>query len=150
MVASFWQEAYGGWSSGLIWVLVIHSAQREIRERHHYSVDCVVAIYMGFLLWKMTGFIWSSKDDASIRSSRRLVKLDKIQGQLFQAAKDSDMDKVRDLLNEVEVESSSSDFVKGKAKIKDSPQWAMKVFGCITMIFTLTVVFLAFTWTSDG
>ncbi|OVA02463.1 Sphingomyelin synthase-like domain [Macleaya cordata] len=151
LTAMAWTEAYGGWSSKLIWVLVVHSAQREIRERHHYSVDCVAAIYVGILLWKMTGFIWSSKDiDVASISSRRLVKLEKIQGQLIQAAKDSDMDKVRELLNEVEVESSSSDFGKGKRNRRGFSQWAMPVFAGITTIFSLTVVLLAFTWTSDG
>ncbi|CAN7082686.1 unnamed protein product [Brassica oleracea var. botrytis] len=65
LTAMAWTEAYGGFSSALIWLLVAHSTQRtegnEIRERHHYSVDCVVAIYVGILLWKMTGFIWSNK-----------------------------------------------------------------------------------------
>ncbi|XP_028081834.1 uncharacterized protein LOC114283206 [Camellia sinensis] len=42
--AMAWTEVYGGFSSVLIWLLVMHSAQREVRARHHYSVDCVVAI----------------------------------------------------------------------------------------------------------
>ncbi|KAJ6735969.1 hypothetical protein OIU85_018199 [Salix viminalis] len=100
LTAMAWTEAYGGYSSAFIWLLVMHSAQREIRERHHYSVDCVVAIYVGILLWKMTGFIWPVKN--SMRS-RRLAKLDRIQGRLIQAAKDSDMDEVRELLKEVEL-----------------------------------------------
>ena len=75
-----------------------HSAQREIRERHHYSVDCVVAIYVGILLWKMTGFIWSNK-----RKSKQTVRLEKIQNRLIHAAKDSDMETVRRLVEEMEV-----------------------------------------------
>ncbi|KAI3887256.1 hypothetical protein MKX03_023466 [Papaver bracteatum] len=150
LTAMAWTEAYGGWTSGFIWALVIHSAQREVRERHHYSVDCVVAIYVGYLLWKTTGFIWSSKDNASIRNLKRLVKLDKIQGQLFRAAKDSDMDKVRNLLSEIEVESSSSSSGKSGGKNEEPTQLTMWVFACFTTIFSLTVVFLAFIWTSDG
>ncbi|KAE9462709.1 hypothetical protein C3L33_05393, partial [Rhododendron williamsianum] len=97
------QEAYGGFSSALIWILVLRSAQREVRERHHYSVGCVVAIYVGILLWKMTGFIWPTKN---VLRDRRLGKLEKIQSRLIQAAKDSDMDEVRVLLKEVELGST--------------------------------------------
>ncbi|KAF8693374.1 hypothetical protein HU200_038764 [Digitaria exilis] len=59
LTAMAWTEAYGGWSSVVIWLLVVHSTQREIRERHHYSVDCIVAIYVGMFLWRMTRFLWS-------------------------------------------------------------------------------------------
>ncbi|KAK6938273.1 Sphingomyelin synthase-like domain [Dillenia turbinata] len=37
LTAMAWTAAYGGLSSALIWMLVFHSAQREIRERHHYK-----------------------------------------------------------------------------------------------------------------
>ena len=117
----------------------MHSAQREIRERHHYSVDCVVAIYVGILLWKMTGFIWPVKD--SMRS-RRLAKLDRIQGRLIQAAKDSDMDEVRELLKEVELGTQESQN-KGQSK-------HLWLFSCATIFSALTIVLLAFTLTSDG
>lgn len=117
----------------------MHSCQREIRERHHYSVDCVVAIYVGIMLWKMTGFIWPAKDTSR---GRRLGKLDKIQSRLVQAAKDSDMDEVRELLKEVELDSQESQ-TKG-------PGRAMLLFGCATIFTTLTMVLLAFTLTSDG
>ncbi|XP_010260974.1 PREDICTED: uncharacterized protein LOC104599921 [Nelumbo nucifera] len=138
LTAMAWTEAYGGWASALIWLLVMHSAQREIRERHHYSVDCVVAIYVGILLWKMTGFIWSAKD----RSTRnRLAQLEKIQSRLIQAAKDSDMDEVRELLKEVDLAGQESQ------AFTDQAMW---VFACVTIAFALTVVILAFTWTSDG
>jgi hypothetical protein len=117
----------------------MHSAQREIRERHHYTVDCIVAIYVGILLWKMTGFIWPKKDASR---GKRLTKLEKIQGRLIQAAKDSDMDKVRELLNEVEIGSQESQ--------NKGPSRAMWVFACATILSALTIVLLAFTWTSDG
>lgn len=132
------QEAYGGWTSALIWCLVLHSAQREIRERHHYSVDCVVAIYVGILLWRITGFMWSTKNAAR---AERLAKLDNIQNRLIKAAKDSDMDKVRELLKEVEL--------VGQGRKKNS-LWAIWGFAFITIFFTLTIGLLAFTWTSDG
>jgi len=139
LTAMAWTEAYGGFSSALIWLFVIHSAQREIRERHHYTVDCVVAIYVGILLWKMTGYIWPVKDASR---GRRLTKLEKIQGRLIQAAKDSDMDKVRELLEEVEIGSQESQ--------NKGPNRAMWVFACATFFSALTIVLLAFTWTSDG
>lgn len=133
------QEAYGGFSSALIWLFVMHSAQREIRERHHYTVDCIVAIYVGILLWKMTGFIWPGKD---AMRGRRLAKLEKIQGRLIQAAKDSDMDEVRELLKEVELGNQES---QNKRQTR-----AMWLFSCATVCSALTIVLLAFKWTSDG
>lgn len=133
------QEAYGGFSSALIWLLVMHSAQREVRERHHYTVDCIVAIYVGILLWKMTGFIWPVKDASR---GKRLDKLEKIQSRLVQAAKDSDMEKVTELLKEVELGS-----LETQNKVPNKGLW---LFACATIFFALTVVLLAFTWTSDG
>lgn len=105
LTAMAWTEAYGGITSALIWLLVLHSAQREVRERHHYTVDCVVAIYVGILLWKMTGFIWSAKDRYK---QRRLIKLEKIHNRLVQAAKDSDMDEVRKLLTGIELSNEET------------------------------------------
>ncbi|GLT32124.1 hypothetical protein SLA2020_068120 [Shorea laevis] len=139
LTAMAWTEAYGGFSSVFIWLLVMHSAQREIRERHHYTVDCVVVIYVGILLWKMTGFIWSAKDK---NRDRRLSKLDKIHSRLVQAAKDSDMDEVRELL--IDVELSSQEYQK------KGPSRAMWLFAGVTIFSSLVIVLLAFTWTSDG
>ncbi|XP_061345170.1 protein PHLOEM UNLOADING MODULATOR [Gastrolobium bilobum] len=139
LTAMAWTEAYGGFSSALVWLLVIHSAQREIRERHHYSVDCIVAIYVGILLWKMTGFIWSQ---VTSRDNRRLTKLEKIQSRLNQAAKDSDIDEVRELLKEIELSSEES---KNPTTIKYA-----RLFRCATIVFALTIVVLAFILTSDG
>ncbi|XP_052189770.1 protein PHLOEM UNLOADING MODULATOR [Diospyros lotus] len=142
LTAMAWTEAYGGFSSTLIWLLVMHSAQREIRERHHYTVDCVVAIYVGILLWKMTGFIWSGKAKNASRA-RRLEKLEKIQSKLIQAAKDSDMEEVRELLKEVELAGSQEKQQKSNGR-------GMWLFSAATILSTLTIVLLAFTWTSDG
>ncbi|KAK3043878.1 hypothetical protein RJ639_000577 [Escallonia herrerae] len=136
LTAMAWTEAYGGFSSAFIWMLVIHSAQREIRERHHYSVDCIVAIYVGILLWKMTGFLWPTKTASRVR---KLNKLEKIQSRLVQAAKDSDVEEVRELLKEVELGSNAPESQKG-----------MQLFAGATIFSALTIVLLAFTWTSDG
>lgn len=137
-VLSVWQEAYGGWISVAIWLLVLHSAQREVRERHHYSVDCVAAIYVGILLWRMTGFIWSARD---LTRARRLAKLEEIQSRLVHAAKDSDIDEIRGLLKEVEL--------AGQEK-QGFSQRAILTFAAGTIIFTLSCVLIAFTMTSDG
>jgi hypothetical protein len=137
-VLSVSQEAYGGWISVAIWLLVLHSAQREVRERHHYSVDCVAAIYVGILLWRMTGFIWSARD---LTRARRLAKLEEIQSRLVHAAKDSDIDKIRGLLKEVEL--------AGQEK-QGFSQRAILTFAAGTIIFTLSCVLIAFTMTSDG
>ncbi|XP_047938129.1 protein PHLOEM UNLOADING MODULATOR [Salvia hispanica] len=138
LTAMAWTEAYGGFTSAIIWMLVAHSAQREIRERHHYSVDCILAIYMGIFLWKMVGVFWPIKDSSR---SKRLDKLEKIESRLVQAAKDSDMDRVRELLKEVEV--------SGQVR-QESSSKALWVFSGATMLFALVVVILAFTLTSDG
>lgn len=138
LTAMAWTEAYGGYSSAFVWILLLHSAQREIRERHHYSVDVIVAIYMGICLWKMIGLFWPVKDKSK---DRRLVKLEKIHGGLTQAAKDYDIDKVRLLLEEVETSGPSSQ------KPHSKTLW---VFSGVTIVFTLAIVLLAFTLTSDG
>lgn len=139
LTAMAWTEAYGGFSSALVWLLVIHSAQREIRERHHYSVDCIVAIYVGILLWKMTGFIWSQQVTSR---DRRFTKLEKIQSRLIQASKDSDIDEVRELLKEIGLNSEES---KNQTAIKYA-----KLFRSVTIAIALTIVVLAFILTSDG
>ncbi|XP_059630334.1 protein PHLOEM UNLOADING MODULATOR [Cornus florida] len=138
LTAMAWTEAYGGFSSGFIWLLVMHSAQREIRERHHYSVDVIVAIYVGILLWMVTGFIWPAKDAS--RASR-LNKLEKIQGRLLQAAKDFDIEEVRELLKEIELGNQERPSGKNKA---------MLLFSGATIFFALTIVLLTFILTSDG
>lgn len=137
LTAMAWTEAYGGYTSAFIWMLVLHSAQREVREHHHYSVDCVVAIYVGVLLWRMTGFLWSTKDASR---GRRLNKLEMVQGRLTQAAKDGDLDEVRALLEGVEMSSEESQN-KGRA---------MQLFAVGTIFTSLTIVLLAFTLLSDG
>lgn len=138
LTAMAWTEAYGGWISVVIWFLVLHSAQREIRGRHHYTVDCIVAIYVGILLWRMTGFIWSARDS---NRARRLTKLDEVHNRLFRAAKDSDMNEVRRLLSEVEL--------VGEAR-KGFSQGVILSFAAFMIIFTLLFVLLAFKLTRDG
>jgi hypothetical protein len=122
----------------VIWLLVLHSAQREIRERHHYSVDCVVAIYVGVLLWRMTGFIWSARN---ANRAKQLAKLEEVQSRLIHAAKDSDMNEVRSLLKQVEQ--------AGKER-QGFSQRAILAFAAVTIMFTLSCVLLAFTMTCDG
>ncbi|CAN1130148.1 Protein PHLOEM UNLOADING MODULATOR [Linum perenne] len=141
LTAMAWTEAYGGFTSAFIWLLVLHSAQREVRERHHYAVDCVVAIYVGILLWKTIGFMWPVNNATRIT---RLNKLEKIERRLVQAAKDSDMEKVRELLNEVEAVGNDDD------QNKKGLSRSMMVFSWVTAFSIITIVFLAFIWTSDG
>ena len=123
----------------MIWLLVLHSAQREIRERHHYSADCVVAIYVGVLLWKMTEFLWSAKD---LAKAGRLAKLEEVHPRLARAVKDSNMEEVKALLKEVEVASDD--------RSQSFSQRALRAFGGFTILFALSCVLLAFTMTSDG
>jgi len=116
----------------------MHSAQREIRERHHYTVDCVAAIYVGILLWKMTGFLWSSENVSRIK---RLAKLERIEARLTRAAKDDNIEEVRKLLEEVESGSQKEGRLSSKL---------MCLFPLVTVIFTFTIVILAITYTDDG
>ncbi|KAL1198768.1 Protein PHLOEM UNLOADING MODULATOR [Cardamine amara subsp. amara] len=139
LTAMAWTEAYGGFSSAMIWLFVAHSAQREVRERHHYTVDCIVAIYVGILLWKMTGFIWSEE-----RKTKQAMKLEEIQNRLVHAAKDSDMETVRRLVEEMEVSFGE------EKKQSEVSKKTMTVFACATVFTTLTIVILALTLTSDG
>jgi hypothetical protein len=101
-------------------------------------VDCVVAIYVGILLWRMTRFIWSARDASR---ARRLAKLDEVHNRLIHAAKDSDVDEIRGLLKEVELAGQEKQGVS---------QRAILAFAAATIIFTLTCVVLALTLTSDG
>lgn len=132
------QEAYGGWTSGILWVLVLHSAQREVRERHHYSVDCIVAIYVGILLWRATSFLWSAKDTSK---ARRAAKFDQVRTRLVQSAKDYDVDQIRKILEEVEVAGQDRETLSKRAVI---------VFGSVVVLFTFTCVLLALILTADG
>ncbi|KAJ1696302.1 hypothetical protein LUZ63_004814 [Rhynchospora breviuscula] len=138
LTAMAWTEAYGGWTSAILWVFVLHSAQREIRERHHYSVDCIVAIYVGILLWRATGFIWSAKDTSK---ARRAAKFDEVRTRLTQSAKDSDIDQIRKILEEVENAGQDKETLSKKAVI---------LFGSCVVLFTFTCVVLALTLTTDG
>lgn len=122
----------------MIWFLVVHSTQREIRERHHYSVDCIVAIYVGMLLWRMTGFLWSARET---NRSRRIAKLDEVQNKLFRAAKDSDIVEIRSLLNAVEL--------AGQEK-KGFSQRIIFSFAAAIIVFILLFILLAFALTNDG
>ncbi|KAL3513897.1 hypothetical protein ACH5RR_026614, partial [Cinchona calisaya] len=138
LTAMAWTEAYGGLTSILIWLLVFHSAQREIRERYHYTIDCLIAIYVGIFLWKIIGLFWPTKDASR---KRRLNKLEKVLGRLMQAAKDSDMDRVKEILKEVEL--------SGRDR-QNPTSWAMTLFSCATIFCTITMVLLFFVLTSDG
>ncbi|EPS66137.1 hypothetical protein M569_08640 [Genlisea aurea] len=145
LTAMAWTEAYGGLTSAFMWLLVIHSAQREIRERHHYSVDCIMAIYMGILLWKTIGLFWPIKNRRS--EAQRLNKLEKIHHRLLQAAKDSDIDGVRELLLREDAELSSSKIISNGPFSQSKAMW---VFSGGTIFFTVVIALLAFKLTSDG
>lgn len=86
----------------------------------------------------MTTLFWPIKDNSRYK---RLNKLEEIQNGLLKAAKDSDIDKVRELLKEVESSSVVSEKLRSKA---------MWFFAGGTICFALVVVLLAFTLLSDG
>ncbi|KAJ3675154.1 hypothetical protein LUZ60_004196 [Juncus effusus] len=138
LTAMAWTEAYGGWTSVILWIFVLHSAQREIRERHHYTVDCIVAIYVGILLWRITAFIWSKND---ISKDKMKAKFEQVRTKLLRSAKDSDLDKVSEILEEIER--------AGKEKEGFSRNTVI-LFAFVAICFTFGCVIVALTLTSDG
>lgn len=131
------QEAYPGWTSVFIWLLVAHSGQREIRERHHYSVDVVAGIYVGILLWRTTSWVWSARDRSQ---ELRLKQLALVEGDIQKAAKEGDLDKIRSMLTKV-------DKAGKEEKLSDT---VLYIFGGGILFTTLSLGLLAFVWTADG
>lgn len=137
LTAMAWTEAYPGWTTGLLWFFVLHTAQREIRERHHYSVDVISGIYMGILLWRSTSFLWTNNDKLQ---EARLQSLAKIEGKIMQAAKDGDVSNVRQLLKQLEDDN----------KEKKPSQFVVIIAASMVTTFSLALALLAFVWTADG
>jgi hypothetical protein len=134
------QEAYPGWTSLFLWLLVAHSGQREIRERHHYSVDVVVGIYMGVLLWWTTSWIWSKQDQTQ---AFKLKQLALVEGDIKKAAKEGDLDKIRSMLNKI----------SKVGKIQNTPTMSnitSYVSGGIIILITLSLGLLLLSWTANG
>jgi hypothetical protein len=134
------QEAYPGWTSLFLWLLVAHSGQREIRERHHYSVDVVVGIYMGVLLWWTTSWIWSKQDQTQ---AFKLKQLALVEGDIQKAAKEGDLDKIRSMLNKISM----------VGKIQNTPTMSnitSYVSGGIIILITLSLGLLLLSWTANG
>jgi hypothetical protein len=134
------QEAYPGWTSLFLWLLVAHSGQREIRERHHYSVDVVVGIYMGVLLWWTTSWIWSKQGQTQ---ALKLKQLALVEGDIQKAAKEGDLDKIRSMLNKI----------SKVGKIQNTPTMSnitSYVSGGIIILITLSLGLLLLSWTANG
>jgi hypothetical protein len=134
------QEAYPGWTSLFLWLLVAHSGQREIRERHHYSVDVVVGIYMGVLLWWTTSWIWSKQGQTQ---AFKLKQLALVEGDIQKAAKEGDLDKIRSMLNKI----------SKVGKIQNTPTMSnitSYVSGGIIILITLSLGLLLLSWTANG
>ena len=84
-------------TSILIWLLTLHSGQREIRERHHYTLDVFVAFFVGIALWRFTAWLWPQDGGRTVLIGRELSgRADELQ----KAAKEGDIEKVRKLLEE--------------------------------------------------
>ncbi|CAM6063320.1 unnamed protein product [Sphagnum tenellum] len=140
LTAMAWTEAYPGWTSLFLWLLVAHSGQREIRERHHYSVDVVVGIYMGVLLWWTTSWIWSKQDQTQ---AFKLKQLALVEGDIQKAAKEGDLDKIRSMLNKI----------SKVGKIQNTPTMSnitSYVSGGIIILITLSLGLLLLSWTANG
>ncbi|CAI5468490.1 unnamed protein product [Closterium sp. Yama58-4] len=116
LTACAWQEAFPGWASAMVWGLVFHSAQREVRERQHYSVDVVIALYLAPLLWRTTRFLWSRPPPPPTRREAFGAALGEREAALTKALKDGDLGAVREAVGDAveEAEAVVSGGVKGK------------------------------------
>ncbi|CAI5996022.1 unnamed protein product [Closterium sp. NIES-64] len=116
LTACAWQEAFPGWASAMVWGLVFHSAQREVRERQHYSVDVVIALYLAPLLWRTTRFLWSHPPAPPTRREAFGAALSEREAALMKALKDGDLGAVREAVGDAveEAEGVVSGGVKGK------------------------------------
>ncbi|XP_073395253.1 protein PHLOEM UNLOADING MODULATOR isoform X2 [Physcomitrium patens] len=141
LTAMAWQEAYPGWTSTLIWLLVVHTAQREIRERHHYSVDVVTGVYFGIFLWNTTGWIWASRDQ---QKELKLKLLAAVEDDIQKAAKDGNLEKITYMLNKVSTANKDNE---QKDKVS---YWFTMLLGCFVLFMTLGLGLLTFTWTANG
>ena len=131
------QEAYPGWTSIFIWVLVAHTGQREIRERHHYSVDVITGIYIGILVWRTTRWIWSTQDQYKELKIKHLAA---IEDEIQVAAKEGDLEKIKLTLSKINIID----------KEEKESHWTNTLFGGFILFTTLGLGLLAFTWTADG
>lgn len=116
----------------MLWLLTFHSAQREIRERQHYSVDVIAAMYVGFLLWRATNFLWSFKDDKVGLNNRAVDELEK-------AAKDGDLELIKEILQQNRNQSDS-----------DLTSNTVKFFGAFIILFCVVLSVLAFVLNIGG
>ena len=97
-----------------------------------------MAIYVGILLWRATGFIWSAKDTSK---AKRAAKFDEVRTRLVQSARDYDVDEIREILEEIEIAGQDKETLSKRT---------IMVFGSVVVLFTFTIVVLALTLTTDG
>lgn len=121
------QELHPGWTSRIIWGLLAHSGMREIRERHHYSVDVVLGTFVGVMLWKATS-------PAPAASGER-------ENELQKAAKDGDMERIRDILDRNRPSSLQE---------MRSTDWRTTVFGFGLIAGTFSLCLTVFYLSSNG
>ncbi|GJP35826.1 hypothetical protein CLOM_g20376 [Closterium sp. NIES-68] len=148
LTACAWQEAFPGWASAMVWGLVFHSAQREVRERQHYSVDVVLALYLAPLLWRTTKFLWSRPPPPPSKREALGLALSQRESVLTKALKDGDLSAVREAVEDAEKEAEAvstagcKEGTDGDKAVRDEQmnKWLLP-FG-IGMILVLFVVVL--------
>lgn len=137
ITACAWQEAYPGWASIIIWFLAFHSGQREIRERHHYSVDVLGAIFVGIVLWRWTRFLWSPIDESkSVVATILAERVD----ELTKAVKDNDMEKVRVIVEESQKKTGIS--TNSQLSTKKTLVGIILVLLCVALSVTFFLVLI--------
>lgn len=131
LTACAWQEAYPGWASVVIWLLAVHSGQREIRERHHYTVDVVAGFYVGMFLWAQSRFVCSADTPGGQELGQRLAALS---DSLQKAAKEGDMEKVQRLLGDA----------RRSRNAEEQPTASRSLSGAFIIMMCLSIVLLVF------
>ncbi|CAI5985710.1 unnamed protein product [Closterium sp. NIES-65] len=157
LTACAWQEAFPGWASAMVWGLVFHSAQREVRERQHYSVDVVIALYLAPLLWRTTRFLWSHPPAPPTRREAFGAALSEREAALMKALKDGDLGAVREAIGDAveEAEGVVSGGVKGKTAGDKAGKDAqtnrlLLPFGIGMILLLFVVVLTAFNMADEG
>ncbi|CAI7831616.1 unnamed protein product [Closterium sp. NIES-53] len=156
LTACAWQEAYPGWGSAMVWVLVMHAAQRDIRERSHYSVDVVIALYLAPLLWQITQFLWSRPAPPPSRKKLMGSALADREAELVKAVKEGDLDRVKWTVEMARREADAKEkggAVEGCVEVGNSERGMQRYLvhlGTLLILTMLGVVLVAILVSDEG
>ncbi|CAI5507883.1 unnamed protein product [Closterium sp. Naga37s-1] len=158
LTACAWQEAHRGWGSAMVWVLVMHAAQRDIRERSHYSVDVIIALYLAPLLWQITRFLWSRPAPPPSRKKLMGLALADREAELVKAVKEGDLDRVKWTVEMARREADAKEkggeveggVEAGNAERRTVTQRYLAHLGTVLILTMLGVVLVAILVSDEG